>query len=421
MGGTAFAKHQPPILTPRLPSLVYQSKLKDTKALLSQFYHHILSPIEAPGKDSYGDLDILVFKPLRDSLDEARWSREEIAEQCKTILGAKAYIVRKGDPVISFAVPLPKNEIPLEEKLEIEEIYMQVDIQIFSTYQDFYYCYFHESHGDLWTILNDIIKTFGLRVNNQGMHICIASIEATNTKKSRIFLTPDPDEILEFIGLDSKKWWKKFKSVDEMFHYAASCRMFNPHQFEDKILDTSNSENLVSPNTFKKPWSRKDRVRLIKRPIFTAWFNDFIPYCLSNYLYEKPDSFLTREQVKNEVFSRFDVDKEYEDKEMKWALAKNEEQVVKEGIKDSIPIEGVDPALRAAGIRVLKDMILDGNPWKDNSIPSEVQRNKCGFHDVDKVRKWVSENWYVAGQIGLSRQLEKSIANNKNRLDKISI
>ncbi|POS87618.1 hypothetical protein EPUL_001617 [Erysiphe pulchra] len=421
MGGTAFAQHKPPILTPRLPVLVYQSRLKETKALLSQFYHHVLSPIEAPGKDTYGDLDILLFKPLTDSLDDTRWSREEIAEQLKKILSAKIYIVRKGDPVISFAVPLSKIENPLEENIEIEEIYMQVDIQIFSTYQDIQYCYFHESHGDLWTILNDIIKTHGLRVNNRGLHICIASIEVINTKKSRVFLTSDPDEILEFIGLDSKKWWKKFNSMDEMFHYAASCRMFNPHQFQDKIVNPSNPEDPISPNTVKKPWSRKDRVRLIKRPIFSAWFNDFIPRCLSENLYEKPDSFLTREQVKHEVFSRFNVEKEYEETEMKWALAKNEELVLKEGVKESIPTEGIDPAFRAAGIRVLKDMILDGNPWKDNSIPCEVQKDKCGFYDVEKVKKWVSENWHIAGQIGLSRQLEKSIANNKKNLAKISI
>ncbi|KHJ34675.1 hypothetical protein EV44_g6380 [Erysiphe necator] len=421
MGGTAFAQHQSPISTPRMPCEVYKSRLRETKALLSQFYDHVLSPIEAPGKDSYGDLDILLFKPKISSLDDAQRSREDIAEQIKTILGAKAVIVRKGDPVISFAVSSPDNKCSLEEKKAVDEIYVQVDIQILSNYQDFRYSYFHESHGDLWTILNYIIKPFGLRVNNKGMYICIASIEATNNKKSRVFLTSEPEKILSFIGLDPEIWWKYFPSMDNMFHYAASCRMFNPHQFQWALEDTSNSENLVSLNITKKQWSRKDRVRLVKRPVFAAWFNDFIPSCLSKHLYEKPDLFLTREQIKYEVFSRFNVKKEFEEKEINWALTKNDEQVINEGVRKSVPTEGVDPALRAAGIRVLKDVILDGNLWKDNMRPIEVQRDEHGFHDIEKVKRWVSENWHMAGKIGLARQLEKSILNNQKRLAEFSL
>ena len=63
MGGKAFAGRDPPINTPRMSPDDYFSLKKQYLALISTVFERCACPIEAPGKDSYGDIDILVCEP----------------------------------------------------------------------------------------------------------------------------------------------------------------------------------------------------------------------------------------------------------------------------------------------------------------------------------------------------------------------
>lgn len=65
-----------------------------------------------------------------------------------------------------------------------------------------------------------------MTVNDKGMYLRIPEIEKVDRKKSMVLLTDEPTRILEFIGLDPKKWFTRFASRDEMFEYAAGCRLF---------------------------------------------------------------------------------------------------------------------------------------------------------------------------------------------------
>ncbi|RKF53895.1 hypothetical protein GcM3_214008 [Golovinomyces cichoracearum] len=416
MGGTAFAQHKPPIPTPRLCRPLYKDILSKTVDLLHNHYTHVASPIEAPGKETYGDLDIIVCKPLEASLDESQNSREELALKLKGILNAKAYIVNKGDAIVNFAIPLshrPRTESK-KNKPE-EEIFVQVDIKLCLTCQDFDYSYFHSSHGDLWIILSLIIKPYGLWVNNRGMYLRIASIELQDQKKSLVFLSSNPAVVLEFIGLDQKKWWKEMDSRDDIFNYAASCRMFNIDDAEKMPEFISASYHPDDEGCEQKKLKHQIRRRYVTRPLFRAWVDDFIPKCRSKRLYSRLNPPLTRHQIKQEAFAKFNVKKEFEEKEREWAIAKNDEEVWKNGIKGMVSNEGVDPAIRAAGLRVLKEIIVEGKACMDDSVPNEVQRDENGFHDLENVKRWVLNNWLRAGEFGFQRQLAWSIANNKSR------
>ncbi|TQS39336.1 hypothetical protein Golomagni_00144 [Golovinomyces magnicellulatus] len=413
MGGTAFAQHNPPIPTPRLCRPLYEDVLN----LLRNYYTHVASPIEAPGKETYGDLDILVCEPLEASLDESQKSREELALKLKDILDAKAYIVKKGDAIVNFAIPLPhRPRMESKENKPEEEIFVQVDIQLCSACQDFNYSYFHSSHGDLWIILSLIIKPYGLWVNNRGMYLRIASIELQDQKKSLVFLTSDPAVILEFIGLDQEKWWKEMDSKDDIFNYAASCRMFNIDDAEQMPEFISASYHPDGEGYEQKKLNHQIRRRYFTRPLFRAWVDDFIPKCRSKRLYPKLSSPLTRDHIKHEAFFKFNVKREFEQKEREWAIAKNDEKVWNDGIKGMVSTEGVDPAIRAAGLRVLKEIIVEGKACMDNSVPNEVLRDKNGFHNLENVKRWVLNNWLRAGEFGFQRQLAWSIANNKKRI-----
>ena len=61
MGGSAFS---PSLFTPRMPPDVYAHVLSEVHRKLRTLYEHVETPVEAPGKVDYGDLDVLVYSPL---------------------------------------------------------------------------------------------------------------------------------------------------------------------------------------------------------------------------------------------------------------------------------------------------------------------------------------------------------------------
>jgi hypothetical protein len=92
MGGQAFLTHSPPLSTPRMPPDIYNLVLEGTHSLLSKHYTHVSSPIEAPGKATYGDIDIVVFGPLSPSYDPSIVPRQTVNSHLSTLLNAKAGI-----------------------------------------------------------------------------------------------------------------------------------------------------------------------------------------------------------------------------------------------------------------------------------------------------------------------------------------
>lgn len=410
MGGSAFAHHCPPYFTPRLPRAVYQHVLKQSKELLGRFYRHVAAPIDAPGKETFGDIDLLVCEPILSDLDETITSRESVALTLARILAAEAHIVRKGDPVLLFAVPLRQVDHADLTHLPAAS-FVQIDIQTCASHQALIFSHFCESHGDMWSILGTIINPYGLRIDNRGLYIRIAAIEALHKKRSLVLLSSNPVEILNFLGLDTKKWESEMDSLNEMFEYIASCRMFS--------LPTSRAEmphDCITSNLQKL--KRSERVRYAKRPVFTAWIDEFIPQCLSRGLYPPSDPPLTREQVKQEAFETFGVKEEFEEKELVWILERHREEILKEGLKSNVPIDGVNPALRASSIRVLKEVIIDGLPWVDGNLPLDVQKDAKGFQDIEKIRRWVDAHWREAGEIGFERQRAKCNENAQKVLEK---
>ena len=139
-------------------------------------YRCVDSPIEAPGKDTYGDVDILVFGPLEPPFNEQDLPLRDVAAHLAMIIEAKDYIVEKGNHTMNFAIPWPKSlkvsDIPCESTSNseaqdtTEEKYIQLDIKICPSLKIFNWELFHAAHGDLWNILGSTIRKFGLTVNN---------------------------------------------------------------------------------------------------------------------------------------------------------------------------------------------------------------------------------------------------------------
>jgi hypothetical protein len=284
---------------------------------------------------------------------------------------------------MNFAIPWPRSS-PSSSSSPQEEKYIQLDIKICESEKMYNWEIFHAAHGDLRNILGSTIRKFGLTVNNLAMYLRIPEVEALDRKKSMIFLTDDHKKILEFVGLEPEKWWKEFSSREDMFEYAAGCRMF---WVKDLVLEAEEAddespegtagdvEGLEGGQKGKKALKHNDRARMAKRPIFREWMDEFIPKCRAESRFMDSKG-VTREQIREEAFATFgsEVKEVYETRLSEWKLAKHTDEIWRTIIKGSVP-EDVDPQFRAASIRTLKRVVMDGEEFDGAMIP-EVARNE---------------------------------------------
>jgi hypothetical protein len=420
MGGQAFASLTPPLSTPRMPPEIYFQVLAETHSILRKYFSHVESAVEAPGKETYGDVDTIVFGPLDPELDSSKTDGLSVAEKLAEVLGAKKFVRERGNPTVNFAIhwPVVKNSRD-DQDGNREDRYIQLDVHICHSPKSFKWELFHAAHGDLWNILGSTIRRFGLTVNDRGLYFRIPEIELLDRKKSMIFLTDEPGEVLQFLGLNEDRWWKQFGSREELFQYAATCRMFwikeeieNGEAEGDVVGEIEGQEG---GEKGKKKLKHNDRQRMEKRPMFKAWIDEFIPECREQGIFGNTK--ITREEIQADAFSKFGIKEEYETRLKEWRLARHIDNLWRDVIKGCVPIEDVDPALRAAALRTLKATIMEGVEF-DGTVPKAAEKDDEGFYDVNEVRAFVLGNWEKAGRIGLQRQEAKAIEAMKAKTEK---
>lgn len=396
-----------------MPPEIYKQVLEQTLATLSKHYDHVGSPIEAPGKPTYGDIDIMVSTPLSADFDASVTSYKVISQNLAKSLSAAASIIESGNPTVNLAVPWPEDDG--------EKKYVQIDVHACKDLKEWKWNLFHAAHGDLWNILGTTIRPFGLTVNDKGMYLRIPEIELLDRKKSMIFLTGEPGEILEFLGLDEEQWWKEFRSRKEMFEFATRCRMFwvkekkNEEAEGDVVGETEVVGAQEGGEAGKKKLKHNDRQRMAKRPIFKEWIDEFIPKLREEGRYSEAK--ITRGQIRDEAFERFGVKVEYEERLKVWRLARHEDELWREVIKGTVPVDDIDPQFRAAAIRQLKAVIMEGEEF-EGSVPPAAMKNEEGFHDLEAVREFVLKNWKRVGEIGWERQQKRALEGMKAKAEK---
>ena len=98
MGGNAFT-YLPRKAFPRLPPELYTSlkaRLKDT---VEGLYSHVVVPREAPGKQDYGDIDLVVCSPRSGLPDVPHVKIQEALNACHVLPA-------DGNRTSNFAVPI---------------------------------------------------------------------------------------------------------------------------------------------------------------------------------------------------------------------------------------------------------------------------------------------------------------------------
>ena len=291
MGGKAFASGPDALSTPRLPPALYFAILEQTKILLRTVYMHVESPPPAPAKASHGDVDILVCSPL--------WRPPPSTADLERLLNAKRSL---SGAERSFAVPHPS----------IGDAYVQVDLSVRPDLASWRWQVFFHAFGDMWSLLGSIIRPFGLTANDRGLHVRIKEIEVIEKKKSMIFLTREPQEVCELLGLDTERIGfdteglvqggdgtngRGFRNMEDMYEFVAVSRFFR-------------KENCVK-HTLKS----NDRKRMAQRIGYSAFVDDWLPSYNGS---ERGDLDLTRQKLWEEVADKFDIRRVFEERISAW-------------------------------------------------------------------------------------------------------
>lgn len=286
MGGKAFTSGPTPLFTPRMPPELYYSLRDHYVSLLSNYYTQAASPIEAPCKASYGDIDVLVSQPKSISIN---------ANTLAKALNAVRGFSTTGSPTASFAVPYPG----------LQDTHVQLDVHVCPPGL-FEWQLFHQSHGDLWNLLGTTIRPVGLTANDVGLHLRIPEIEEVNRKRGMLFLTSEPDQVLDFLGLDRDRYEKPFESVEALYLFVLGCRWFSSETYVRAELKAN------------------DRKRMAQRELYRRFVDEWL---LENRrsveMSEKRVQGATREDVQELALNVFGNREEYHQRIQVWRMERS--------------------------------------------------------------------------------------------------
>lgn len=447
MGGHVFhsaaANGQPTLQTPRMPLEKYNELKQIYFQRLSSYFTNaksIETAIEAPEKKDFGDIDILIF-------DDGPVDWAAVASH----IGAYAYINRGNAdmPACSLAVRLdgeksPKPPVqytltsqsdPLQRKpSEIidEEIFAQIDLNKFTT-QAYDWTMFTSSYGDLVGIIGMAITNFGFILNDRGLRVRLQEYDDSRLKEwehfnpsqveGRIRLTENPIEVLNFLGLDVKRYQAGFKSIEEIFQWLSGCEM---------VSEYSLKREATAPITREE----KNLEREKERVMFTYFFEKWLPAHLKTRKrsYEAissddSDTQMTpprpilqelREQYLKKALTFFDKHEEYATLRAAFLHKRNIEHATfkirgiiaqhtkqsKKGLADSVKAFRRNVAFHNGQPVILDKARSDA----DSALYTFLDGSGKELQDPQGVSKWVEANLDLVKQTERKRAREREVA-----------
>ncbi|KAH0292498.1 hypothetical protein M436DRAFT_49270 [Aureobasidium namibiae CBS 147.97] len=358
MGGRAF----PDLPVPRMKQHVYEQVKQTTLKILSTRYVGATAMPEAPEKSDFGDVDLVIELPSSMLLP---------VQQVALDLGAVR--TKINHPTYSFA-------IPLDNARQAPQTFAQIDIQVCLP-GDLAWTIFLHGYGDLGSILGSFNYSYGFTSKNDGLFVRIKEQEAQNWSASQVFLSKDPELVMQFLGLDKHRYHRGFESERQLFDWAVSSRLFNRKLVEKR---RDNSEM---------------RSRMEKRPMFRRFMSEYLP-ALSD---ANADSLETRETLTNIALLFFGKGDEFNTRRAK-VLIENAEEHAWYVIKTTIltPLAKLESKKLNEVVRALKRFVAfeDGEPYicDEPEMDAECQgRFAFCITESDevnpKLREWIPDNW----------------------------
>ncbi|KAI1342558.1 hypothetical protein F5Y15DRAFT_308893 [Xylariaceae sp. FL0016] len=445
MGGLAFSSGKHPLRTPRMSREVYEKVRDRCHALLREKFVIVVTPIEGPGKDSFGDIDIVVAwdRETAFSVPSNLEPRERVtSEEIGDILGAVR--VKEEQPGIAFISALPwpdDSDGPEEVGEDKEKLHIQVDVHFAKSLQQMQWMLFKAAHGDLWNILGFTIRRFGLTVDGTGLYIRIPDIEKLNKKKAKVLLTEDPAEILNFLGLknDGTQWEEPFNTEREFFEYAASCRFFQsghksaPPSVEFGSAKTASGfgielpppqpvdmSGLLDGTAFEKkkklkfdegkglesdreksPGSNEKKTSGVTenrryRPVFRRWLEEYEQPWAEEADHDSDQHRRARDTIRDEAFVCFPgAEAEWQRRVLDFKYQRQRETLWSTVIKPAVPTD-IDSMFRGLACSALKKIILQDDSSFGFTYPDSL-KDTDGCFVEDEVAKWVTTVWKQVG------------------------
>lgn len=394
MGGSAFSSDG--LSTPRMSPEVYYSVQSRVEDILRSHFKLVGHAVEAPAKQSHGDIDVLVAEPNDRSLTYGR----PMGDFLVSVLGAKTWKKMSGNSTYHLALCWPEE---FRNDKTTEPAYIQIDVNLMPTTDSFHWHMFHEAHGDLWMMLGGIIRPYGLTVFSKGLSVRIAEVEKHNKEQARVVATSDPNTVLDYMGLDKERYWKPFDNWDQMLEYVSTCRFHNPARWKSRDQEEDNvcinQEDLQErgQNSGTKLLKHNDRQRVAKRPLFGYWIETYLPA----HADDDPgrSAFLTREEVVKDAKEFFGPEfaRNFEVRKEKMVRLIGVDKLWAD-VRKTLPVEGTEIGYVMKGL----NREVAGNNLDEASIEAVtgLRAARRAFEEMrfDDVFDWVKINWENIGE-----------------------
>lgn len=439
MGGSAFTSEPYLLNTPRMQPTVYHRVKSACHARLRELYLCVASPIEGPAKEDHGDIDIVValerqaFFPS-DSGPQLSHPRTGY-EPLKTIaaaLGAE-HVIYLEPHLVSANMAIPWSE-------DINDIdntdtgtdqpqqrrHIQVDIHIAQSFAEFQWRLFRHAHGDFFQLVGTTIRSLGLTIDEQALWIRIPEIEASDRKRAKIFLTSDPEEILQFLGFKGylnlqdradeqphssvphaiadddtgsptprSVWERPFDTVVGLFDYVATCRWFwvTPQEPGQEIGEDGYDASMRS----------NDRRRMKQRPVYQQWKEEYLPSLwpsvrdgtFANQEFNLLFGFDRRRVVREAAFARWpDAGARYMERFHAWHLqivVEHQQREIMELIRKAVAMEDENQNWHNVAVAALKKIVFFGDS-SFGIMPPVPLRDSEGLFDVCEAERFIAKN-----------------------------
>lgn len=209
MGGKALG-----IETVRLNQKEFVLFEKEVVNILKNKFEHVYPTVYYKTKESFGDLDIIVPRPVPSDIKE--WLSKNFNSK---------KIVHNGESL--------QNAVTVS----FEYKNFQVDL-IFNHPENLEIARFYYSQNDLQNYVGRIASEYQLKFGFNGLHY-----------KGRIFISRDCRKIYEFLGFSYNLYLKGFETLNDIFDFIITSKNFSNYIYFYENLDHVNkSRNKKRPN-----------------------------------------------------------------------------------------------------------------------------------------------------------------------------
>jgi len=178
--------------------------------------------IEAPEKDSYGDIDIIYI--------------------------SGTYILNfiKSEFNIIDSI---SNSVISSVAINYENNNYQVDF-IKSSLEEYEIHKFYLSYGDMGNIIGRMTNANGIKFGINGLYLYYYPNGDTSIATFKLHLSTNPFEICDFLNLNYDQYVNGFETLNDIFNWIIKCKYFNKKLFNNDNLNTKYKHRIQTRKMF---------------------------------------------------------------------------------------------------------------------------------------------------------------------------